>query len=47
MALPSGYAAIMAKESIATPLVSFIGTGPYRFQERRPDQFVILTKFDA
>jgi peptide/nickel transport system substrate-binding protein len=27
MALPSGYAAIMAKESIATPLVSFVGTG--------------------
>lgn len=47
MALPSGYAAIMAKESIATPLVSFVGTGPYKFQERRPDQFVVLTKFDG
>jgi len=47
MALPSGYAAIMAKESIATPLVSFVGTGPYKFQERKPDQFVILTKFDG
>lgn len=47
MALPSGYAAIMAKESIATPLVSFVGTGPYRFQERRPDQFVVLTRFDG
>jgi peptide/nickel transport system substrate-binding protein len=47
MALPSGYAAIMAKESIATPLTSFVGTGPYKFQERRPDQFVILTRFDG
>jgi peptide/nickel transport system substrate-binding protein len=47
MALPSGYAAIMAKESIATPLVNFVGTGPYRFQERRPDQFVVLTRFDG
>jgi peptide/nickel transport system substrate-binding protein len=47
MALPSGYAAIMAKESIATPLVSFVGTGPYKFQERKPDQYVILTKFDG
>ncbi len=47
MALPSGYAAIMAKETIANPLTTFIGTGPYKFQERRPDQFVILTKFDG
>jgi peptide/nickel transport system substrate-binding protein len=47
MALPSGYAAIMAKESIANPLVSFVGTGPYKFQERKPDQYVVLTKFDG
>ena len=47
MALPSGYAAIMAKESIANPLTSFVGTGPYKFQERRPDQFVVLTRFDG
>ena len=47
LALPSGMAVIMAKESIATPLASFVGTGPYRFKERRPDQFVILSRFDA
>lgn len=47
LALPSGMAIIMAKESIATPLVSFVGTGPYRFKERRPDQYVILSRFDA
>jgi ABC-type transport system substrate-binding protein len=47
MALPSGYAAIMAKEAIANPLTAFVGTGPYKFQERKPDQFVILTKFDG
>lgn len=47
MALPSGYAAIMAKESIANPLTQFIGTGPYKFQERKPDQYVVLTKFDG
>jgi peptide/nickel transport system substrate-binding protein len=40
-------AIIMAKESIANPLVSFIGTGPYKFKERKPDQFVVLTRFDA
>jgi len=47
MALPSGYAAIMAKETIATPLASYVGTGPFKFQERKPDQFVVLTKFDG
>jgi peptide/nickel transport system substrate-binding protein len=45
-ALPSGMAAIMAKESIAQPLVSFVGTGPYKFKERKPDQYVLLTRFD-
>lgn len=47
LALPSGMAIIMAKESIATPLVSFVGTGPYKFKERRPDQYVILTRHDT
>ena len=46
LALPSGMAAIMAKESIATPLKEFVGTGPYRFKERKPDQYVLLTRFD-
>lgn len=46
MAMPSGMAAVMAKESIATPLKEFVGTGPYKFKERRPDQYVLLTRFD-
>jgi len=46
LALPSGMAAIMAKESIATPLASFVGTGPYKFKERKPDAYVLLTRFD-
>ena len=46
LALPSGMAAIMAKESIDTPLKEFVGTGPYKFKERRPDQYVLLTRFD-
>jgi peptide/nickel transport system substrate-binding protein len=37
---------IMAKDSIAQPLVNYVGTGPYRFVERKPDQFVLLTRFD-
>jgi peptide/nickel transport system substrate-binding protein len=40
-------AAIMAKEAVAQPLTQFIGTGPYRFKERKPDQYVLLTRFEA
>jgi peptide/nickel transport system substrate-binding protein len=47
LALPSGLAAIMAKESIAPQLKDFIGTGPYKFKERRPDQFTVLVRHDA
>jgi peptide/nickel transport system substrate-binding protein len=39
-------AGIMAKETIAQPLREFIGTGPYKFTERKPDQYVLLTRFD-
>lgn len=46
LALPSGMAAIMAKEAIATPLKEFVGTGPYKFKERRPDQYLLLERFD-
>jgi len=46
LALPSGMAAVMARESIATPLKDFVGTGPFRFKERRPDQYVLLTRFE-
>ncbi len=46
LALPSGMAAIMAKDSIATPLKDFVGTGPYKFKERKPDQYVLLSRFD-
>jgi peptide/nickel transport system substrate-binding protein len=47
LALPSGMAAIFAKESIAPQLKDFIGTGPYKFKERRPDQYTLLTRFEA
>jgi peptide/nickel transport system substrate-binding protein len=40
-------AAIMAKETLVQPLKEYIGTGPYRFKERRPDQYVLLTRFDG
>lgn len=47
LALPSGFAGIMAKESIANPLTEFVGTGPYKFKERKPDQFVVLVKHEG
>jgi len=47
LAMASGMAAIMAKESLAQPLREYVGTGPYRFKERRPDQYVLLTRFDG
>ena len=47
LALPSGMAAIMAKESIAPQLKEFIGTGPYKFKERKPDQYTVLVRHDG
>ena len=47
LALPNGFAAIMSKDSIATPLTQFVGTGPYMFKERKPDQYVQLVRFDG
>lgn len=47
LAMASGMAAIMAKETLAQPLREFVGTGPYKFKERKPDQYVLLTRFDA
>ncbi|MBS1227461.1 MAG: peptide transporter [Proteobacteria bacterium] len=45
LALPTGMAAIMAKESIAPQLKDFVGTGPYKLKERKPDQYTLLTRF--
>lgn len=47
LAFPSGMAAIFQKDTIAAPLTQFIGTGPYKLKERRPDQYIILDRFDA
>jgi peptide/nickel transport system substrate-binding protein len=46
LALPSGLAGIMPKEVIANPLKEYIGTGPYKFKERKPDQYLLLVRFD-
>ncbi|HEX3350888.1 MAG TPA: ABC transporter substrate-binding protein [Acetobacteraceae bacterium] len=46
LAFPNGSPAIMPKR-IATapdPLKEFVGTGPYKFAEQKPDQYVRLTR---
>ena len=47
LALPGAMAAVMPKETLAPQLKEFIGTGPYRLKERRPDQFTVLVRFAA
>ncbi|MDR2325257.1 MAG: ABC transporter substrate-binding protein [Acidovorax sp.] len=47
LALPTGMAAIMAKESLAPQIKEFIGTGPYKLKERRPDQFIVLVRHES
>src|SRR5688500_17277679 len=42
LAMASGIAGIMAKESLAQPLPEYVGTGPYRFKEPRPDPILFL-----
>ncbi|QEN86379.1 ABC transporter substrate-binding protein [Labrys sp. KNU-23] len=37
---------IPAKNAGQDPLTSFIGTGPYKLKERKPDQFIQLARFD-
>ncbi len=47
LAMPSGMAAIMDKDSLAPTLTAFVGTGPYQFKDRKPDQFILLSKFPS
>ncbi len=47
--MSNGAAAIMPKAQIdgAAPLKQFIGTGPYKLLEHKPDQYIRLTRFDG
>ena len=47
LALPTGFAAIMPKEVIGVPLRQFVGTGPYRFAQRKSDRYVVLKRYDG
>ncbi len=49
LAMNNGAAAIMPKSVIdgANPVKSFIGTGPYKLLEHKPDQYIRVTRFDG
>ncbi len=49
IAMSNGAAAIVPADTIdgANPLKQFIGTGPYKLIEHKPDQFIRVGKFDA
>lgn len=47
MALISNMAAIMPKTVLKDQLDQFVGTGPYKFIERKPDQYVRMERFDG
>ena len=47
LALQTSAAIIIPAEKQAQPMTEYVGTGPYKFQERKPDQYVQLVKFDG
>jgi peptide/nickel transport system substrate-binding protein len=49
LAMNNGAAAIVPKSVISgvDPLKALIGTGPYKFLEHKPDQYIRLTRFDG
>jgi len=48
LAMNNGAAAILPQEisQAGSPIKEFVGTGPYRLLEHKPDQYVRLTRFD-
>ncbi|MBL8836570.1 MAG: ABC transporter substrate-binding protein [Alphaproteobacteria bacterium] len=46
LSLQTSAAIIMPANKQPTPLTEFIGTGPYRFRERQPDRYVLLSRFE-
>ena len=46
LSFTNSAAVIMPEEKLADPLVETIGTGPYMLSERKPDQYIQLSRFD-
>jgi peptide/nickel transport system substrate-binding protein len=47
LAFNNSAAIILPAEKQAEPMTDFIGTGPYMLKERKPDQYIQLTRFDG
>ena len=47
LSLQTSAAIILPAEKQAQPMTEFVGTGPYQFKERQPDQYVQLVRFDG
>ena len=45
LSLNNNAMAVTPEGNQAVPMTKFIGTGPYLLKERRPDQWVILSRF--
>ncbi|WP_432288589.1 ABC transporter substrate-binding protein (plasmid) [Aminobacter sp. BA135] len=46
LAFNNSAAIMLPSEKQADPMVEVIGTGPYQLKERKPDQYIQLTRFD-
>ncbi|WP_026868747.1 ABC transporter substrate-binding protein [Inquilinus limosus] len=47
LAFNNSAAVIMPKAHMDEPLTEVVGTGPYKLAERKPDQYILLTRFDG
>src|SRR5690606_20821604 len=47
LATISQAAVIIPSETVEETLTQFIGTGPYKLKERKPDQYTQLERFDG
>ncbi|WP_295812509.1 ABC transporter substrate-binding protein [uncultured Nitratireductor sp.] len=46
LAFNNSAAIILPEEKIANPLTDYVGTGPYKLKEHKPDQYIQLVRFD-
>ncbi|WP_061978974.1 ABC transporter substrate-binding protein [Aureimonas sp. AU20] len=47
LAFNNAAAIILPEENVAVPMEKIVGTGPYMLKERKPDQYIQLTRFDG
>ena len=47
LAFNNSAAVIMPADRMENPIKDVIGTGPYQLKERKPDQYIQLTRFDG